>query len=222
MIPKIIWQTWKTRDPGPATKRRIQELKAAHPDYQHYLFDDNDCYQFILRNFGKVVATAYLRLVPGAYKADLWRYCVIYVHGGVYMDARLKCINGFNLNEVIGQTTLVRDNIGPLSIFNSFMVCEKGYPLLLIAIKEIVKNVATKFYGENPLDPTGPCLLGRLVLRHKMNAPITLKHASAGKYIERMDGTQIIGTEFPEYFSERAQTNSKTYSEWWHEKGIYK
>ena len=28
----------------------------------------------------------YKAFKQGAHKADLWRYCVLYIHGGVYMD----------------------------------------------------------------------------------------------------------------------------------------
>jgi hypothetical protein len=39
------------------------------------------------------VAHAYARLVPAVARADLFRYCVLLVHGGVYLDADAELLN---------------------------------------------------------------------------------------------------------------------------------
>lgn len=57
-------------------------------DCIHYLFNDRDCREFIMREYPPDVLTAYDRLIPTAFKADLWRYCVLYKYGGVYLDVK--------------------------------------------------------------------------------------------------------------------------------------
>ena len=59
-------------------------------DCIHYLFCDSDCRSFIAREYPPDVLMAYDRLIPTAFKADLWRYCVLYKYGGVYLDAKLE------------------------------------------------------------------------------------------------------------------------------------
>jgi len=59
-------------------------------DCIHYLFCDSDCRSFIAREYPPDVLMAYDRLIPTAFKADLWRYCVLYTYGGVYLDAKLE------------------------------------------------------------------------------------------------------------------------------------
>ena len=59
-------------------------------DCIHYLFCDSDCRSFIAREYPPDVVMAYDRLIPTAFKADLWRYCVLYKYGGVYLDAKLE------------------------------------------------------------------------------------------------------------------------------------
>ena len=57
-------------------------------DCIHYLFNDSDCRTFIMREYPPDVLIAYDRLIPTAFKADLWRYCVLYKYGGVYLDVK--------------------------------------------------------------------------------------------------------------------------------------
>jgi hypothetical protein len=78
-------------------KRNCERLQKQNPQFEYYLFDDADCLEFIQIHFDEEVADAFERLVPGAYKADLWRYCVLYVHGGIYLDMKMRCVGDFRL-----------------------------------------------------------------------------------------------------------------------------
>ena len=57
-------------------------------DCIHYLFNDADCRAFIMNEYPPDVLMAYDQLIPTAFKADLWRYCVLYKYGGVYLDVK--------------------------------------------------------------------------------------------------------------------------------------
>ena len=48
-------------------------------------------------------------MVPGAYKADLWRYCILYIYGGIYIDIKLEPINGFRFRELLDKEYFVLD-----------------------------------------------------------------------------------------------------------------
>ena len=100
LIPLNIFQTWITKDLPPKMRENVERLKQQNPRFTHHLFDNNDCREFIKDNFDSEVLNAYDTLIPGAYKADLWRLCVLYIHGGIYMDIKLNCINGFKLIEL--------------------------------------------------------------------------------------------------------------------------
>ncbi len=64
-------------------------LNRVGDDCIHYLFHDAACSEFIAREYPPDVLMAYDSLIPTAFKADLWRYCVLYKYGGVYLDAKL-------------------------------------------------------------------------------------------------------------------------------------
>lgn len=45
---------------------------------------------------GSVILKAYKKLIPNAFKADLFRYCVMYLYGGCYVDIAEVMLDGFN------------------------------------------------------------------------------------------------------------------------------
>ena len=224
VIPLNIFQTWQTKNLPEHMNRRVELLKKQHPRFNHYLFDDNDCREFIKNNFDSSVLNAYDTLIPGAYKADLWRYCVLYKMGGIYLDIKLSCINGFHLIELTESEHFVKDR--PLnSIFNSLMVCQKGNPFLMIAINNIVENVNKNFYGSSPLSPTGPEMLGKLIIKHRYKLNVDMYHYRYGGFIIYKNKF-VVSTQYPEYYNERSSLynsiKTKRYDALWDERKIYK
>lgn len=99
-VPLIIYQTWHTKDLPPKMKLCIEKLKRDNPEFEHHLYDLEDCREFIKMNFSKEILETYDSLVPISYKSDLWRFCVLYKRGGVYLDIKYQCENGFKLLEM--------------------------------------------------------------------------------------------------------------------------
>jgi hypothetical protein len=64
----------------------VNNIKKKNPRFKYYLFDDNDCREFIKNNYSDKILNAFNSLIPGAYKADLWRYCILYKYGGIYIS----------------------------------------------------------------------------------------------------------------------------------------
>lgn len=109
IIPFNIFQTWCDKKLPPIMKEYVDRLKAENPEFTHHLYDDEECRNFIKTNFDSDVLEAYDTLIPGAYKADLWRYCVLYKHGGIYLDIKFKSENGFKLIELTDKEYFVLD-----------------------------------------------------------------------------------------------------------------
>ena len=224
IIPLDIYQTWTTKDLPPKMRERVEILKRQNPRFTHHLYDDNDCREFIRTHFRPDVLAAYDSLIPGAYKADLWRLCVLFIHGGIYMDIKLICANGFKLIELTEKDHFVKDR--PVnSIFNSLMVSQKGNLFLFKCIRQIVENVKNKYYGNCPLSPTGPVLLGNIIINNTLQVNVDMKHYKGGGYIIYKNRF-VISTEYPEYNHERATTynnmSTKRYDQLWNERKIYR
>ncbi len=158
IIPLNIFQTWHTKNLPCAMKKTVENIISNNPAFKYYLYDDNDCRNFIKDNFSSDILNAYDKLIPGAYKADLWRYCILYKHGGIYLDIKYEIINGFKFINLTEKEHWVLD-MDKNGIYNALMVCQPGNNILLLAISRIVENVRNKFYGCSPLEPTGPLLL---------------------------------------------------------------
>ena len=89
-IPKTIIQTYIKKDRVP--KKVFDNIKKFAPDYQYTFFDDDECLNFIINNYDKSVVDCYNNLSNKAHKSDLFRYCYLYKHGGIYLDIKIELI----------------------------------------------------------------------------------------------------------------------------------
>ena len=223
IIPLHVYQTWYTKNLPPLMNTCREELKRQNPAFTFHLYDDNECAEFIKKHFTIQVFNAYNSLIPGAYKADLWRYCVLFVKGGIYLDIKLCTVNGFKLIQLTTKEHFVKDR-PTNSIYNAFIVCKPRNKLLLNSINTIVQNVRNKYYGNGPLDPTGPGLIGQLAMSDP-TVNIDLSHYKDGGYIV-YNNSFIISTAYSEYERERTELNNKIkrprYDILWNKRRVYK
>ena len=224
IIPLYIFQTWHTKQNlNLQMFNAINNIKTQNPEFKHFLFDDNDCRNFIKRHFRKEVLSAYDSLIPGAYKADLWRYCVLFIVGGIYIDIKFKMTNEFKLIHLIQKEHFVLDS-DKNGIYNAFMVCKPGNKLLFTAINMIVQNVKTKFYGGSFLEPTGPRLLAKVISINDSCVDLThleLDHNNNKRVI--MLKNKIILNCYDGHINDRIKCSKTShYSTLWKAKNIYK
>ena len=224
-IPANIFQTWQTHTLPSQMFNAIKIIKKQNPRFNYYLFSDSDCRLFISKNFEPVVLNAYDRLIPGAYKADLWRYCILYKYGGIYLDIKYVPDNNFKFVNLLTKEHFVldQDNEG---IYNAFMVCKAGNEILLKAINQIVENVKNKFYGNSFLEPTGPKLLSKY-FTHQEKMALDMKHGlrasgteDSKKYIS-YNNIDVVKC-YSGYHNERSKySEKKHYSQLWNERNVY-
>jgi mannosyltransferase OCH1-like enzyme len=223
-IPANIFQTWESKRLPLLMYNAVKKIRRFNPRFNYHLYDDNDCREFIKNNFNNEVLYAYDNLIPGAYKADLWRYCILYKKGGIYLDIKYVPINGFRFVNLLEKEHFVRD-LGGDGVYNALLVCKAGNEILLKVINQIVQNVKDKFYGNSCLDPTGPNLLGKFFSDHEKNS-FDLKHNLVGsKDYDKL----ILYNNFPilkcynGYFSERQiYASKKHYGQLWDYRQIYR
>ena len=223
-IPLKIFQTWSTKKLLPKMQDCVNELKNLNPEFEYYLYDDLECEKFIGDNFNDDVLNAYKKLIPGAYKADLWRYCVLYINGGIYLDIKYKPFKGFKLIELTEKEHFVLDlNESNNGIYNGLMVCEPFDVKLLNAINNVVINVQNNFYGETPLHTTGPLLL-KTIFSGNQNIDLTFTHKN-GLFGILNKNKSFILYNYPEYRTEQSEyfkdTKKLYYGNSWGNRNIF-
>ena len=101
--PRILHQTWMDwKSLPPNMKHNISKnLDILGPSVQYKFYNDDDCRNYIKMHCNPDVLKAYDMLDPvysGAMRADLWRYCVMYHDGGLYLDIKSVIkTNPFNI-----------------------------------------------------------------------------------------------------------------------------
>ena len=81
-------------------KDNIIHLIRHNPDIKICLYHEKQCQKYMETHFEEKIVNAYNKLVPHSYKSDLWRFCVLYREGGIYMDIKYSCESSFHLNEL--------------------------------------------------------------------------------------------------------------------------
>lgn len=218
-IPKLVHQTWETKDLPPAMKATLDHNKAQNPEFKFILYDDQDRIQFLQTHFAPSVLTAYHTLVPGAYRADLFRYCVLYILGGIYMDMRFQCAEGFHLTE-IAEPQYVKDNTkwGPNVICNGCIVSNPSNKTLYNCIQQIVKHCEHLHYGINTLCPTGSVVLGNCV-KGEISPIIDMELHEVPSGVEVRKGARTLLVTYNEYGNNRR--NIKAYWDFWYLREVY-
>ena len=93
-IPKILHCTHYNKDIIP--QKVWNNISKYAGDYEFRYYSDDDCIRYLDKNFGKKYSDKFKELKNGAHKADLFRYCVLYLEGGVYMDIDMEPQQYFN------------------------------------------------------------------------------------------------------------------------------
>lgn len=164
-IPKIIWQTMRDiPKEGTSIYEAVHTFKS-QKGWEHRFVTDKNAKVFLKENFDEDILHAFELLVPGAFKADLLRVCLLYIYGGVYADAKLYL--HYDLDSFLEKDlVLVKEFDKAWGIWNGFMAATPKQEYFKKVIDGIVKNVSEKFYGNYTVDITGPRLYGKVYTKH--------------------------------------------------------
>jgi glycosyl transferase-like sugar-binding protein len=138
----------------------IQAWITQNPEYEYHFLDDTEARTYIAQHFPEALST-YDCLVPGAFKADLLRYCLMYNEGGVYVDSSMVPL--VPLKEIVrsqDELVLVNDIGIPGGLYNAFMASKPQHPVFKKVIELVISRVTNREYGPLSLWPTGPVALG--------------------------------------------------------------
>lgn len=196
IVPRIIHQTWfepVTPEKYPNMSRLIESWKRSGWEYNFY--DDDASAEFLSLHFPPEVRDAYDSVAPGAFKADLFRYCVLLIKGGIYsdMDVMLESNLDAAVPPDVGFMVPV-DEPGSkpghrMCLWNGMMAAAPAHPYLARVIDRVVHNIRNRFtvvdydqimcnqpelsvpHAYSTLFTAGPCILG-MTLNEVMGRPL--------------------------------------------------
>lgn len=210
-IPKCIYQTYAhNKYHNCAHYNTVNSLLEFNPDFDYYFYNNIDCREFIFKNYNIEILDAYDRLYPVAYKADLFRYLIIYKNGGIYLDNKYLVRNSFSsiINEE--ETNIFCQDRKKNLLFNSILISAPNNKNFKLIIDRIVNNVTNNFYGTCPLHPTGP----RLFYEYFKDENIKLNHITnepaknyLNCYIEDNDKNLLLNTFYDGYYYNKNHRN---------------
>lgn len=169
LIPKKIIQTWETKSFSKEFQQIMNSWKIYNPNYEYILFDKKEREDFIKKYFDQDILEAYQNIIPGAYKSDLFRYCYLYVNGGVYADIDSLCLGSLdklmlpNINLVVAIDLNMNDIDGKHNIVNGFICARPKHKVFLTCITVIVERVKNNIIPQSKLAFTGPGVFGQAI-----------------------------------------------------------
>lgn len=147
----------------------INSVRSGIYDLPHFLYDLDAARSLLQQHTGIEVVTAFDKLRPYAYKADLFRYFALYAFGGWYFDCTVKLQRSIIIPEncrSVAFRDFPRVTNSSWSVWNGALFSRPGHPVYETAIDLVLENCRNNYYGTCNLCPTGPVLLGRAFARH--------------------------------------------------------
>ena len=136
-LPKVIIQTYYSKHKIP--QKVYMNIKKFSSGYKHLVFDDQDCIQFLNKEYGQQVLDKFKSLKVGAHKSDLFRYCYLYKYGGVYLDIKTELIKPIDFI-LRGNFTFTVISKSKSSIYQGVLVSKPRNPLFKQLINNILSN----------------------------------------------------------------------------------
>lgn len=153
---------------------RLKSWERLRPNPKCTRVTDSKCRQMIVDLKTPALIRIYDTLIPAAYRADMWRLCALYAHGGLYTDLHILCQDEKALSALLEEFDYLfcvdTDN-REFQIRNCWMfVKHSKSELLWSCINKIKENGCRKIWYDNPLEFTGSTLITKM-LKTKLNVP---------------------------------------------------
>jgi mannosyltransferase OCH1-like enzyme len=226
-IPNIVHMTFCSTNVPLPMYNVIKQNKQKSSNCKFKFYDDDMCDALIKTHFIPEIYNAYLSINPvyGAMRADFFRYCVLYLIGGIYVD--IKSSINYSLFKIIGKEDtcildLPRNHAEPWRRNNPtyeqwLLIFAPNHPYLHNMINLMVQYINNKYIPKllNVLKPstkqqilnvTGPDAFTKAV-----NSEIIIQQKQLHRIINYDKYFEIIGC--PNYKKMYTINNKKHYSE---------
>lgn len=184
-----ITQYWHSRELPDEIATLTGTFRDHDPDLPHRVFCREDAERFIAGHLSTRELEAFRACAVPAMQADYFRYCAVYVLGGLYVDAYRRCgeslrplFDRLEGGELFAHTERV-DQRGFLIVVNGFFAFRSpGHPLLALALALATANIEARIV-ENVWFTTGPAIYTSLNLLRELG--------SFDALLRKVEGTKL-------------------------------
>lgn len=156
----------------PYAQMCVKSITDFYGEKEYHLYCGEEIEKIIKFNFDNSVYKSYQKLKPYSYKADLARFCLLYLYGGLYVDLNTRFINIIDENflnqwNFFAFRDLIGNSVQNWSVSTSIIFSQPKCKVLKQAIEIIVKNCKNEYYGISVLDVTACVVLGQAIILSK-------------------------------------------------------
>ena len=209
-------------------------MRAAFPDHDYTLYDAASLRGLIESEFEREVVTAFDRLRPYSYKADLAKYCLLFKKGGWYVDIGTRFMSRVSVSDNIRMIVFRdtgRHTLTPWAISCGLIYSKPESTVFQKAIEIIISNCKSDYYGITPLCPSGPNVFGEALAMTRLKdgllvgdaLDLTPTHQRKNRAYVLPDGT-VCAARKPAAGGD-LQTlgghGTNNYNSFWHARQVY-
>ena len=108
-------------------------------DYKIFVYNDKSARDYLKEYWGTYILQHFDRLKKGAHRMDLWRYCILYTHGGVYFDIKTSPL--VDINKIFSSTNTWYTCISFVKgFYQGIIATPKANNILLDCIRHITRT----------------------------------------------------------------------------------
>lgn len=197
VVPGLLHRIWECPEIPEQYEKDMLSWMNNTEDMYVFLWTSKAREAFINKTLGPGHLQLYKRLLPGAYRADLFRYVIMYHAGGLYSDIDVHLhVNMENLRDLWDGVTLAIDIDTKRLLNGAVLMSPPRHALFLCALGEVFDHSKHRIYFDSDLDISGPGILGEC-LRHILGKDDIIYDNQTAADISSL-GINLLKSEFSE------------------------
>lgn len=213
------------------------------PDWEYKLYSGNEIEELIKND--KVIYNTYNSFKGFAIKADIARYYLLYLYGGLYIDITTEFFKTLNITQdydFYGFNTSIEWCKRSWHVHNGLMYTARNSKVMKLALYYCTKHAKERYYGDTCLSPTGPFVLGNAIqnlcydtsanicidgylkwttLNNNLTAPAFYKFNADSEYFALFKHYNYIVHDAVPTLSELGFTGTNSYVDLWYNRDFY-
>ena len=138
-------------------------MKRRNPEYEYFLYDDQDIQEFFNKDFPDEYLKAYNQLTIGAAKADFFRYAILYKKGGVYLDIDSGMSSPLKKLILPTDFALISKERHVYLYCQWALIFDKDHPFLKRTLELVLDNIQTHRFPNDVHATTGPTVFTKAI-----------------------------------------------------------